>query len=144
MKFFSFLLISFFALSLIGCEPEPIDPPPPGPIVLRDTTIKDIPYGANNSQKFDLGLPANRNTANTQLVVVVHGGGWATGDKNELTWLLNGLKQRGYAVANINYRLTLNQPDNYKMQLDDVDSAVQNVLRLASTHTYNGQKLDYL
>lgn len=44
MKFFSFLLISFFALSLIGCEPEPIDPPPPGPIVLRDTTIKDIPY----------------------------------------------------------------------------------------------------
>ena len=141
MKFFSFLLISFFALSLIGCEPEPIDPPPPGPIVLRDTTIKDISYGANNSQKFDLGLPANRTTANTQLVVVIHGGGWATGDKNELTWLLNGLKQRGYAVANINYRLTLNQPDNYKMQIDDVDSAVQNALRLASTHTFNGQKL---
>ena len=64
MKFFNFLLISFFALSLIGCVPEPIDPPP-GPIILSDTTIKDISYGANGSQKFDLGLPANRTTAST-------------------------------------------------------------------------------
>ncbi|MEO5947743.1 MAG: alpha/beta hydrolase, partial [Chitinophagaceae bacterium] len=142
MKFINFLLVSLFAFYLIGCDPDPIDPPPPpDPIELRDTTIKDIPYGVNSSQKFDLGLPANRTTAVTQLVVVVHGGGWATGDKNELSWLLNGLKQRGYAVANINYRLILNQPDNYKMQLDDVDSAVQFTLRLASTYTFNGQKL---
>ncbi len=75
------------------------------------------------------------------MVVVVHGGGWSTGDKNELTWLLNGLKQRGFAVANINYRLTLNTPDNYKMQLDDLDSAVQFTLRKATTYSFNGQKL---
>jgi acetyl esterase/lipase len=126
-------------LLFTSCQPDPVDSPP-DPVTLRDTTIKDISYGVNNSQKFDLGLPANR-TSSTPLVVVVHGGGWATGDKNELTWLLNGLKQKGFAVANINYRLTLNQVDNYKMQVDDVDSAVQFTLRLASTHTFNGQKL---
>jgi acetyl esterase/lipase len=126
-------------ISLSSCQPDPtIQPPPPGP--LRDTTIQNISYGTNASQKLDLGLPAGRTTA-TSLVIVVHGGGWSTGDKNELTWLLNGLKQRGFAVANINYRLTLNTADNYKMQLDDVDSAVQFTLRQAAVQTFNGQKL---
>ncbi|HEY6062651.1 MAG TPA: prolyl oligopeptidase family serine peptidase, partial [Chitinophagaceae bacterium] len=37
--------------------------------------------------------------------------------------------------------LTLNTPDNYKMQLDDVDSAVQFTLRKSSAYTFNGQKL---
>jgi acetyl esterase/lipase len=133
------LLFLIVAITLLSCDPKAIDPPPvPG--LLKDTTIQDISYGSNMSQKFDLGLPAGR-TATTPLIVVIHGGGWSTGDKTELTWLSNGMKQRGFAVANINYRLTLNQPDNYKMQLDDVDSAVQFTLRLASTYTFNGQKL---
>jgi acetyl esterase/lipase len=135
------ILLTFAAISLLSCDPKPIDPPPPpAPGSLKDTTIQNISYGANSSQKLDLGLPAGR-TAATPLVVVVHGGGWSTGDKSELTWLLNGLKQRGFAVANINYRLTLNQPDNYKMQVDDVDSAVQFTLRQATVQTFNGQKL---
>ncbi len=132
-----FLLI-VAAISFVSCEPTPIDPPQPGP--LTDTTIQNISYGSNANQKFDLGLPAGR-TGATPLIIAVHGGGWSQGDKNELTWLLNGMKQRGFAVANINYRLTLNQPDNYKMQLDDVDSAVQFAWRLASTYTFNNQKL---
>lgn len=134
--FFLIILISLF----IACKPEPNPPTPPGPIVLKDTTIMNLSYGTNASQKLDLGLPANR-TTNTSLVIVVHGGGWATGDKGELTWLLNGLKQRAFAVANINYRLTLNTADNYKMQLDDVDSAVQFTLRQASVYTFNAQKI---
>ncbi len=132
------LVLSFFA----GCQPDnstiPVPPAPNGP--LTDTTIQNIPYGTDPSQKLDLGLPAGR-TSSTPLVVIVHGGGWSQGDKGELTWLLNGLKQRGFAAANINYRLTLNQPDNYKMQLDDLDSAIQFTLRLAAVHSFNGQKL---
>ncbi len=131
-------LIVFVTILLFSCTPDPVNPPlPPG--ALKDTTILNISYGSNNSHKLDLGLPAGRTNA-TSLVVVVHGGGWAAGDKSELTWLLNGLKQRGFAVANINYRLTLNTPDNYKMQLDDLDSAVQFTLRQAALYTFNGQK----
>ncbi len=132
--------ISLFVLLLGSCQPEPVDPPPTGPVILRDTTISNMAYGTDPSQKMDLGLPANR-TANTALVVVVHGGGWVTGDKAELSWMLNGLKTRGFAVANINYRLSFTAGDNYKMQLDDVDSAVQFTLRQAAVHTFNGQKL---
>ncbi len=134
--FFFIFLISI----TIACKQEKITPTPPGPIVLKDTTIKNLSYGTHASQKLDLGLPANR-TTNTSLVIVVHGGGWSTGDKGELTWLLNGLKQRAFAVANINYRLTLNSSDNYKMQLDDVDSAVQFTLKQASVYTFNTQNI---
>jgi len=140
MKQAIIILTILIAISLLGCEPEVNSPQSPPIGSLRDTTIKDISYGANNNQKMDLGLPAGR-TMNTPLVVVIHGGGWSTGNKSELTFLLNGLKERSFAVANINYRLTLNTADNYKMQLDDVDSAVQFVLRKASVNTFNGQKL---
>lgn len=141
MNRITLVLFSIVTVALFSCTPDPVDPPPnPTPGPLKDTTIQNISYGANSSQKLDLGLPAGRTSA-TSLVVVVHGGGWSTGDKAELTWLLNGLKQRGFAVANINYRLTLNQPDNYKMQLDDLDSAVQFTLRQASVYTFNNQKL---
>jgi acetyl esterase/lipase len=133
-------IFALLVLSLFSCQPDQINPPPPPPGTLTDTTIQNISYGTNSSQVLDLGLPAGRTSA-TSLVVVIHGGGWSTGDKSELTWLLNGLKQRGFAVANINYRLTLNTPDNYKMQLDDVDSAVQFTLRKAAVYTFNGQKL---
>lgn len=140
MRLQLFLISTILLYTFNSCEPSPVDPPPGGPVILRDTTIANIAYGPDASQKLDLGLPANR-TSNTPLVVVVHGGGWATGDKGELNWLLNGLKQRGFAVANINYRLILTSPDNYKMQVDDLDSAVQFTLRLAALHTFNGQKL---
>lgn len=121
-----------------SCQQEPVNPPPAGP--LRDTTLLNLSYGSAPAQILDLGLPANR-TSNTPLVIVIHGGGWVTGDKAELNWLLNGLKARGFAVANINYRLTLNTTDNYKMQLDDVDSAINYTLRRSAINTFNGQKL---
>lgn len=140
MTFTRIIILSVSVYLLAGCSPDPIDNPPSDPVNLRDTTILNMAYGSNPSQKLDLGLPASR-TGSTSLVIVVHGGGWATGDKAELTWLLNGLKQRGFAVANINYRLTLNTTDNYKMQLDDIDSAVQFSLRQSSVYTFNSQKI---
>ena len=127
------------AISILGCEPVDVPEPPQPTGPLTDTTILNIPYGSNASQKFDLGLPAGRTSA-TALVVAIHGGGWSTGDKAELNWMLNGLKKRGFAVANINYQLVLNTPDNYKMQMDDVDSAVKFVLRTAAQYTFNGDK----
>lgn len=142
MRNFVLSALSLFILSILSCQTDnslpPPPPPPPGP--LKDTTIQNIEYGTHSHQKLDLGLPAGRTTA-TPLIIVIHGGGWSQGDKNELTWLLNGMKLRGFAVANINYRLTLNQPDNFKMQLDDVDSAIQFTSRLAGTHSFNNQKI---
>jgi len=131
--FLCWILIGFYS-----CTPD--NPPPNPSFPLVDTTLNNLSYGNDAAQKFNLGLPANRNSQ-TPLVVVVHGGGWVTGDKTELQFLLTGLKQRGYAVANVNYRLTTNNPDNYKMQLDDLDSAIQYCFRQASYYTFSNQKV---
>ncbi len=71
------LLFKFITILLMGCTPETLPPQSIGP--LRDTTIYNISYGTDASQKIDLGLPANRN-ASTPFIVVVHGGGWIAGE----------------------------------------------------------------
>ncbi len=134
------LLIALFlsVIAFVGCRSD--NPPPNNTFPIVDTVLNDLAFGNDPAQKLNLGLPGNRN-AQTPLVIVVHGGGWVIGDKSELQFLLTGLKQRGFAVANVNYRLTTNNPDNYKMQLDDLDSAIQYCFRKASHYTFSNQKV---
>lgn len=88
-------------------------------------TELDISYGNSSDQKFDLYLPANRNS-NTKILVLVHGGGWTSGDKAEM----NGFKDfildqmPTYAVVNINYRLADENNQAYPMQINDITSVV--------------------
>lgn len=128
----------FAILFLFSCKKDN-----PGESVitpLSDTIIKNIAYGNNAANVFDLYLPVNRND-DTKIIILIHGGGWSGGDKNELGFLAQGLSQRGFAVANINYRLSPQSDDNYKMQLDDI-STLQNYLNAkASLYNYNSQKM---
>ncbi len=43
----------------------------------------NISYGDHSDQKFDIYLPANR-TLGTKIMVLVHGGGWSAGDKEDM------------------------------------------------------------
>ncbi|GHB99045.1 alpha/beta hydrolase [Thermomonas carbonis] len=67
--------------------------------------IRNIAYGPDPAQRFDLYLPANPSRA--PVVFYVHGGGWANGDKtnpglaNKLAYWL----PKGYAVVSSNYRM---------------------------------------
>jgi acetyl esterase/lipase len=141
MRAAPFITAILLMAGIAGCTPQPPEPiPPTNPGTLNDTTIVNIAYGGDAAQTMDLGLPANRTNA-TALVVVIHGGGWSTGDKNELSFMVTGLKQRGFAVANINYRLSPKTNDNYAMQLDDINTAIQFVFGKAPGYTFSTQKL---
>lgn len=67
--------------------------------------IRNVAYGNDPAQRFDVYLPANAQRA--PVVFYVHGGGWANGDKtnpgleNKLDYWL----PKGYAVISGNYRL---------------------------------------
>lgn len=67
--------------------------------------IRDIAYGSDPAQRFDLYLPAN--ARNAPVVLYVHGGGWHRGDKanpgleNKLRYWL----PKGYAVISTDYRM---------------------------------------
>ncbi len=63
----------------------------------------DIAYGSTASQKLDYTTATN---PNSPIMIIVHGGGWAAGDKAGFINVANFFKNNGYAVVNINYRLS--------------------------------------
>jgi len=67
--------------------------------------IRNVAYGPDPAQRFDLYLPANPSAA--PLVFYVHGGGWANGDKTNpgLEHKLAYWLPKGYAVVSSNYRM---------------------------------------
>ena len=85
----------------------------------------DISYGNNTSQTFDLYLPANR-TSNTKVLILVHGGGWSSGDKIDMNPIKDLIRQDlpNYAIANINYRLADSNNEPYPMQTEDISSVI--------------------
>ena len=92
-------------------------------------TLVDIAYGADPKQKMDVYLPANRSTEKTPVLFLIHGGGWNSGDKSQLTPYITALQKRlpEYAFVNINYRLfNFNTGNNrFPAQEDDVKNAVR-------------------
>ena len=66
---------------------------------------KNISYGKNKLQKFDVIYPKVDNKNICPVVFYVHGGSWCGGDKYGYTSYCKSLSSYGYIVVNINYRL---------------------------------------
>jgi acetyl esterase/lipase len=86
----------------------------------------NVSYGTNAQQKMDVYLPSTRNATTTIVIIMIHGGGWNTGDKADFNKYVDSLKKRepSYAIFNINYRLA-NTPDLFPAQEQDVKAAVE-------------------
>jgi acetyl esterase/lipase len=114
-----FLLL--FMLVFAGCQkkqPAETDAPFPAKQELFNQS-----YGADSLQRFDLFLPAGRND-NTGIVIVIHGGGWVTGDKGWVNYYARRFSDFGYASASMNYRLA-NDSVHYRDMLNDIDSMIR-------------------
>jgi acetyl esterase/lipase len=75
----------------------------------------------------DIYLPAGRSSSSTKVIILVHGGGWSTGDKTDFNGYVDTLKKRlpGYAIFNINYRLATGVPNLFPAQENDVKAAIE-------------------
>ena len=109
----------------------------PGTTIAAKTEI-NVSYGTDPLQKMDIYLPANRTVATTKVIILIHGGGWVTGDKSELTAAdIDTLKKRlpDYAIFNINYRLAALPATNpFPAQELDVKAAVEFIYGNRSTY----------
>ncbi|WP_452231270.1 MULTISPECIES: alpha/beta hydrolase fold domain-containing protein [unclassified Lacinutrix] len=85
----------------------------------------NISYGADSDQVFDLYLPANR-TEDTKIMILIHGGGWTSGDKVDMQGFKDYMLQNvsDMAVVNMNYRLADNTSQAYPMQINDITTVV--------------------
>ena len=66
--------------------------------------IRDVAYGADPRQTLDIYAPPG-GAEGAPVLVFVHGGSWATGDKAGYSWAGRALASRGYLAVLPNYRL---------------------------------------
>lgn len=87
------------------------------------TAVRDLTYVryGDRALQLDLYLPANAVAA--PAVVLVHGGGWRSGVRQNLAPMAIRLAQRGYAAATVSYRLS---PEaRYPAAIEDVRASVR-------------------
>lgn len=88
----------------------------------------NISYGNDGNQNYDLYLPANR-TSSTKTMVLIHGGGWSSGDKADMNAIKDLVRQDfpNLAIVNMNYRLADANNKPYPMQIDDITSVINHL-----------------
>lgn len=105
-------------------------------------TIIDVSYGSDTAQRMDIYLPANRSVIATKSIVLIHGGGWNSGSKNDFVSYIDSFKKRmpGYAIFNINYRL-VNGSNLFPAQEQDVKTAIDFIAKNSLDYHINKNKL---
>lgn len=92
---------------------------PEGVTAVRGLTY--VRYG-DRALALDLYLPDAERGAAAPAVLLVHGGGWRSGERGNLAPMAIRLAQRGYAAATVSYRLS---PEaRYPAAVDDVRAAI--------------------
>ncbi|MFL6022431.1 MAG: alpha/beta hydrolase fold domain-containing protein [Marmoricola sp.] len=86
--------------------------------------IRNINYREGGSRaRLDIYRPKGVDLADAPVLVQVHGGGWAIGDKSQQgLMLMNRLAQRGWVCVALNYRLAPKNP--FPAQIIDVKKAL--------------------
>lgn len=87
-------------------------------------SIIDVVYGtaidyAGNTDTLEMDIykPVGDNNCKRPIAVVIHGGAWVAGSKEDINCVLmsRALARRGYVVANINWRLGTHKASSYSM-----------------------------
>ncbi len=125
MKSYKFLPFFLFISFFISCKKNDTTNGGTNPVAAQ--TISNVSYGTDAAQKMDAYLPANRSAASTKVMVMIHGGGWTSGDKTDFTPFVDTMKKRlpDYAIFNINYRLSTGIVNLFPTQENDVKAALQ-------------------
>ena len=131
-KFIFLFIILFVSFTSCSSDDNTNEVQEKEEIIVIDTSVayeeSNISYGDDENQNFDLYLPANR-TVNTKTVILVHGGGWTGGDKKDMEFVVDLMKQdvKDVAIVNINYRLADENNKPYPMQINDISTIVKHL-----------------
>lgn len=123
--------VYFFSILLLGlgsCVKEPSNPNPDTGN-RTDTTLLNVAYGTHARQVYDIYLPKNRD-ANTPVIVMIHGGAWKAGQKEDFNYYRDLIKAKwnSVAIVNMNYRLASNANDIHHDEImEDIHSVVNHV-----------------
>jgi acetyl esterase/lipase len=120
-----YLLLLFSGMLLLNaCKKQ--DPGNNNPVV-EAAVFPNVSYGTQALQNMDVYLPAGRNSSTTKSMIMIHGGAWTTGDKSNFLPFIDSLQRRlpGYAIFNINYRLSVYPSNLFPTQELDTKAAIE-------------------
>lgn len=134
---FSLLLGMFFSATFTSCEKGEKEEE-----TLAQLDLKNVSYGSDTSQNMDIYLPAGRDTANTKVILFIHGGSWSSGDKNEFNEPIAAIRTKlpDFAIINMNYRLAYHGSNRFPTQLEDIQSAINFIVTKANEYKVNTNK----
>jgi acetyl esterase/lipase len=110
--------------------------------VLPQTIEKDVTYGDHFQQTYDLYLPQGRSSVQTKTLVLIHGGSWISGDKQQMDRIATRLQQSlpDYAIINMNYRLANGSSIKaFPHQLQDIDALLKKLQDRRQEYQINGE-----
>ncbi len=129
-------------LSILACAKEPTGPDNnSGTITLSDTTILNVAYGSHARQAYDIYLPADRDST-TPILLMIHGGAWSAGKKEDLNSYSNLIKSKwsNVAIVNMNYRLASNANGiHHEEIMEDIENALKHVDANQASHRISGK-----
>ncbi len=100
---------------------------------------RDVAFGDDPRQRYDVYRPAARDGETLPVVVFVYGGNWAMGSKADYSWVGHALASMGYVCALPDYRLVPNV--RYPVFLEDVGAAVRHLVAHASDYGADPSRL---
>lgn len=105
----------------------------------------NVPYGKDSMQRMDIYLPAARSEKNTRSIVLIHGGGWNAGSKNDFASYIDTLKKRlpDFAIFNVDYRLATSSTI-FPTQENDVKAAIDFIAVNATEYGINKNEISLL
>jgi acetyl esterase/lipase len=140
------LVALFLTVTTVALAAETPPGPPPGPPISVTPSHGNVVYVPGSTQpmhKLDIYTPTTPKPAGGYpLLVYVHGGGFARGDKSspgdDFRTVLKAL-DKGYMVSSVNYRLS--GTDKAPAQVVDVKAAVRFLRANAATYGFNADKI---
>lgn len=110
---------------------------PEGVELLADLAYRD----GNEKWRLDLAMPKDRGDRPRPGLVIIHGGGWRSGDKGGGQWRSLPLEyaSKGYVAISVNYRLTDEAP--FPACVEDVKCAVRWLRANAEKYNVDPQRI---
>lgn len=83
---------------------------------------ENIHYGNSPEQIMDLYIPAKKSQGKKEVFIIIHGGGWRSGNKSQLTFFTLSLMQKfpDHVFVNMNYRLVSETNYGLPNQMNDI------------------------
>lgn len=87
---------------------------------------ENIRYGNNSEQVMDLYIPHKKTDKEKDVFIMIHGGGWRSGNKSQLTFFTLSMMQRfsDHIFVNMNYRLASGTNYGLPNQMNDIKDVV--------------------